>query len=82
VTNASEFAQLTETLMQKVQAKAQRIRRYEKKETQYSQNKTFKEDTKKSLRKLGHEEYRDQRIFLYGRNRNLLEVTLGRRSVV
>jgi len=31
---------------QKVQVKAQRIRRYEKRETQYSQNKMFKEDTK------------------------------------
>jgi hypothetical protein len=28
VTNAREFAQLTETVKQKVQAKAQRIRRY------------------------------------------------------
>ena len=43
VTNAREVAQLTETLKQKVQAKAQRIRRYEKRETQYSQNKMFKE---------------------------------------
>ena len=31
VTNAREVAQLTETLKQKMQAKAQRIRRYEKK---------------------------------------------------
>jgi ribosome-binding protein aMBF1 (putative translation factor) len=46
VTNAREVAQLTETLKQKVQTKAQRIRRYEKRETQYSQNKMFKEDTK------------------------------------
>jgi len=46
VTNVREVAQLTETLKQKVQAKAQRIRRYEKWETQYSQNKMFKEDTK------------------------------------
>jgi len=34
VTNARDVAQLTETLEKKVQAKAQRIRRYEK--TQYS----------------------------------------------
>jgi len=53
VTNAREVAQLTETLKQKVQAKAQRIRRYEKRETQYSQNKMFKEDTKKFYRNLG-----------------------------
>ena len=38
---------MTETLKQKVQANAQRIRRYEKRETQYSQNTMFKEDTKK-----------------------------------
>ena len=41
VTNAREVAQLIETLKQKVQAKAQRIRRYEKMEIQSSQNKTF-----------------------------------------
>jgi len=53
VTNAREVAQLTETLKQKVQAKAQRIRRYEKRETLYSQNKMLKEDTKKFYRNLG-----------------------------
>ena len=53
VTNAREVAQLTETLKQKVQAKAQRIGRYEKRETQYRQNKMFKEDTKKFYRNLG-----------------------------
>jgi hypothetical protein len=53
VTNAREVGRLTETLKQKVQAKARRIRRYEKKETQYSQNKMFKEDTKKFYRNLG-----------------------------
>jgi hypothetical protein len=47
VTNARKVARLTETLKQKVQAKAQRIRRYEKRETQYIQNKMFKKDTKK-----------------------------------
>ena len=53
MTNAREVAQLTETLKQKVQAKAQRIRRHEKRETQYSQNKMFKEDTKIFYRNLG-----------------------------
>jgi len=46
VTNVREVAQLTVTLKQKVQTKAQRIRRYEKRETQNNQNKMFKEDTK------------------------------------
>ena len=53
MTNAREVAQLTETLKQKMQAKAQRIRRYKKRETDYSQNKMFKEDTKKFYRNLG-----------------------------
>ena len=53
VTNAREVAQLTETLKQEVQAKAQRIRRYEKRETQNSQKKMFKADTKKFYRNLG-----------------------------
>ena len=53
MTNAREVAQLSETLKQKVQPKAQRIGRYETKETQYSQNKMFKEDTKKFYRNLG-----------------------------
>ena len=47
MTNAREVAQLTEVLKHKVQAKDQRIRRYEKRETQYIQNKMFKEETKK-----------------------------------
>ena len=46
VTNAKEVAQLTET-KQKVQAKAQRIRRFEKRETQYSHDRMHKEETKK-----------------------------------
>jgi len=62
VTNAREVGQLTETLKQKVQAKAQRIRRYKEREIQYNKNKIFKEDTKK-LQKSGHEEYRGQRIY-------------------
>ena len=53
MTNAREVAQLTETLKQSVQAKAQRIRRYEKRKTQYSQKKMFKEDTKRFYRNLG-----------------------------
>ena len=53
MTNAREVAQLTEKLKQKVQAKAQRIRQYEKRETQYSQNKMFKEGIKKFYRNLG-----------------------------
>jgi hypothetical protein len=53
VTTAGEVAQLTESLKQKVQAKAQRIRRYEKRESYYIRNKMFKEDTKKFYRDLG-----------------------------
>jgi hypothetical protein len=53
VTNAREIAQMTETLKQKVQAKAQRIIRYEKRKNQYIQNKMFNEDIKKFYRNLG-----------------------------
>jgi hypothetical protein len=52
-TKAREVAQLTETLKQKAQAKAQRVREYEKRQTQYSQNKISKEDTKTFYRNLG-----------------------------
>jgi predicted alpha/beta-fold hydrolase len=48
-----EIAQLTETLKQNAQAKAQQITRYEKRETQYIQNKVFKEDIKKIYRNFG-----------------------------
>jgi hypothetical protein len=72
VTNVREVAQLTETLKQKVQAKPQTISRSENRETQYSQNKMFKEDIKKNLQEPGHEEYRVQRTYVYGRNRDLL----------
>ena len=50
--NDREVAQLTQTLKQKLQAKAQRISRYEKRETQYIQKKMFKEDTNKFYRHL------------------------------
>ena len=53
MTNAREVGQLTETLKPKVQAKAQKIRRYEKRETQYSQDKMLKKYTKKFCRNLG-----------------------------
>jgi len=48
-----DVAQLIETLKQKEQAKAQKIRRQGIRETQYSQIQMFKEDTKKIYRKLG-----------------------------
>jgi hypothetical protein len=80
VTNAREVAQLTETLKQKVQAKAQRIGRYEKRETQYSQNKMFEEDTKQFCINLGMRNIEAREPSLYGRSRDLLEVTMGRRS--
>ena len=50
--NNREVAQLTETLKQKVQAKAQRISRYDQMENQCTQNRVLKEDTKKFYRNL------------------------------
>jgi len=52
VTNSREVAQLAWTLKQKVQAKAHRIKRYDKKETQFIKNKMFKQDNKKFYRNL------------------------------
>jgi hypothetical protein len=53
---------LTETLKQKTQAKAQKVRMYEERETQYSQNKMFKEDTKKLYRNLGMKNMEDREL--------------------
>jgi len=76
VTKAREVAQLTETLKQKVQVQAQRIRRYAKGETHYILNKMFKEDTKKLHRDLGMKniEAREPPSMTEA------EVTMGRRS--
>ena len=42
-----------ETLKQQIQAKAQRIRRFEKRSRFFRQNKIFKEDAKKLYREMG-----------------------------
>jgi len=72
VSNAREVEQLTETLKQKVQAKAQRIRRCEKGKSSIVRIRSLKK-TLKILQKPRHKEYRAQRISLYGRRRNVLE---------
>jgi hypothetical protein len=46
VTNARETAQLVETLKQKVQANAQRIRRYEKRKPNLSETKCLRKTSK------------------------------------
>jgi hypothetical protein len=53
ITNAKEIAELIKKLKQKIQAKAQTIRRYEKRKNQYIQSKMFKEDTKQFYQYLG-----------------------------
>ena len=80
MTNAREVAQLTETLKQKVQAKAQRIRRYEKSEAQCSQNKMYKEDTKKFYRNLGMKIIEAREPPSMAETENYWKVTMGRRS--
>ena len=80
VTNAREFAQLTETIKQKVQAKAQRIRRHEKRETQCIRNKRFKENTKELYRNLGTKNIEAKEPPVDGSNRALLEISVGRKS--
>jgi len=82
VINAREIAQSTETLKQKVQAKAQRIRRYEKREIQHIQNKMFKEDTNKFYRNIGTKNIEARKLPSMAEVQNLLEVTVGRKSTV
>ena len=71
---------MTQTVKQKVQAKAQRIRRYENGKTQYIQNKMFKE-TKQLYRNLGTMNTEARELPIDGRSRALLEVTVGRKSI-
>jgi ribosome-binding protein aMBF1 (putative translation factor) len=56
VRNARELALLTETLKQKVQAKAQRIRRYEKGKSSIITIRSLKK-VLNFFRELGHEEH-------------------------
>jgi hypothetical protein len=79
VISAREVGQLTETLKQKAQAKAQRIRRYKKGKPSIVRIRCLKKILK-TLQKPRHKEYRAQRTSIYGRSRDVLEVTLGRRS--
>ena len=44
---------IKETMKQQIQAKAQRIKRFEKRNKHFQQNKIFKEDAKKFYRELG-----------------------------
>jgi uncharacterized membrane protein len=80
VTNAREFAQLTETIKQKVQAKAQRIRRYEKRETQCIKNKMFKENTKELYRNLGTKNIEAKEPPIDGSSRAFLVIIVRRKS--
>jgi hypothetical protein len=66
-------------MKQKVRAKAQRIRRYEKKEPSIVRIKSLK-NVQKILQRDGREEPRGQRTSLYGRSRELLEVTMRRKN--
>ena len=47
---------IRESLKMKIQAKAQRLRRYDKRSKQYNQNRMFNKDRKKFYRSLGKEE--------------------------
>ena len=51
--NFGDLAPLKETLKQKIQLKAQRMRRYDKRSKFYRQNNTFKMDKRKFYRELG-----------------------------
>ena len=51
--NFKNLAPLKETLKQKIQLKAQRLRRYDKRSKFYRQNNTFKMDKRKFYGELG-----------------------------
>ena len=51
--NFKDWAPLKETLEQKIQLKAPRIRQYDKRSKFYRQNSTFKMENKKFYRELG-----------------------------
>ena len=53
IKNRGDIPEAREKLKQQIQAKAQRIRRYEKRSKQFRQNKIFKSDPKKFYRELG-----------------------------
>jgi len=53
IKKTDDIPEAKEKLKQQIQAKAQRIRRYEKRSKQFRQNKLFKTDTKKFYRELG-----------------------------
>ena len=54
--NHAEIPVLKEELKQKMQAKAQRLRRFEKRSKFYRQNKTFESDAKKFYREIGNKQ--------------------------
>jgi hypothetical protein len=60
VTNTRDFAQFTETLKHMMETKAQNMGRYEKRKTQYSQNKVIKKETKMFYRNLGMQYIEDR----------------------
>ena len=53
IKNRIDIPEAREKLKQQIQAKAKRIRRYEKRRKQFRQNKVFKTDPKKFYRQLG-----------------------------
>jgi hypothetical protein len=53
IRNNADIPEAREKLKQQIQAKAQRIRRYEKRSKQFRQNKVFKTDSKKFYREIG-----------------------------
>ena len=62
--NENDIAMGKERIKQKVQVKAQRIRRFEKRTKFYRQNKIFKTDAKKFYCEMG-KHHRNQRTSFY-----------------
>jgi hypothetical protein len=82
VTKAKEINSIDDrTLKQEVPAKAQRIRRHEKRKNQYTQNKMFKNDTKIFYTNFGKKNIcRIVNPPPNGRNGTLLKINVGRKS--
>ena len=62
IRDPSDIPPITETLKQKVLAKAQRVRRYEKRGKFFRQNRIFKTDAKKFYRQLGKGQQKVEKV--------------------
>ena len=77
VTADEQLIACKEDLKQALQAKAQRLRRYTKRNEQYKQNKMFREDSKRFYRELGKENHPDSETTRQRRGKEVLAEHTG-----